>query len=112
MISQLHAYVGTEGRRRYSSNPFATRRYKELCGQHYAPATLPPRKDPIHVVQEAGWAPGPVWTARKISAQLGFDHRTVYHVTSPYNHYAIPAAITLQYTTLLYITLYYTTIFY
>ena len=24
--------------------------------------SLPPRKDPVPIVQEAGWAPGPVWT--------------------------------------------------
>ena len=23
---------------------------------------LPPEKDPLPIVQEAGWAPGPVWT--------------------------------------------------
>jgi len=27
--------------------------------------TLPPGKDPVHIVQEAGWAPGSVWTGRK-----------------------------------------------
>ena len=27
--------------------------------------TLPPGKDPVPIVQEAGWAPGPVWTAGK-----------------------------------------------
>ena len=27
--------------------------------------TLPPGKDPVHIVQEAGWAPGPVWTGGK-----------------------------------------------
>ena len=95
MISQLHAYVGTQGRRTYISNPFATRRYKEVCGQHYAQVALPPRKDPIHIVQNAGWAPGPVWMARKTSAPPGFDHRTVHHVTSPCNHCAIPADTTL-----------------
>jgi hypothetical protein len=29
------------------------------------PARLYPGKDPIPIVQEAGWAPGPVWTGRK-----------------------------------------------
>jgi hypothetical protein len=24
-----------------------------------------PREDPVPIVQEAGWAPGPVWTGRK-----------------------------------------------
>ena len=31
-------------------------------GQRHAPAALPPGKDPVPTVQEAGWAPGPVWT--------------------------------------------------
>jgi len=31
-------------------------------GQRHVPATLPPGKDLVPIVQEAGWAPGPVWT--------------------------------------------------
>ena len=31
-------------------------------GQQHSPAALPPGKDPVPIVQEAGWAPGPVWT--------------------------------------------------
>ena len=27
--------------------------------------TLPPGKDPVHIVKEAGWAPGSVWTGAK-----------------------------------------------
>ena len=27
--------------------------------------TLPPGKDPVLILQEAGWAPGPVWTGGK-----------------------------------------------
>jgi hypothetical protein len=27
--------------------------------------TLPPGKDPVPMVQEGGWAPGPVWTGGK-----------------------------------------------
>ena len=27
--------------------------------------TLPPAEDPVPIVQEAGWAPGPVWTGGK-----------------------------------------------
>jgi len=30
-------------------------------GQHHAPAALPSGKDPVPIVQKAGWAPGPVW---------------------------------------------------
>ena len=31
-------------------------------GQPHAPAASTPGKDPVRIVQEAGWAPGPVWT--------------------------------------------------
>ena len=31
-------------------------------GRLHAPAALPPGKDPVPIVQEAGWAPGPAWT--------------------------------------------------
>ena len=34
------------------------------CQQHAATA-LYPGKDPIPILQEAGWAPGPVWTGEK-----------------------------------------------
>ena len=30
--------------------------------QRHAPAALPQGKTPVPIVQEAGWAPGPVWT--------------------------------------------------
>jgi hypothetical protein len=37
-----------------------------VSGQHHAPAALyPPGKGPpVPTVQEAGWAPEPVWTQR------------------------------------------------
>jgi len=31
------------------------------CCQHHAPASFTPGKDPVPIVQEAGWAPEPVW---------------------------------------------------
>ena len=49
-----------------------------MRGQRHAPAALIPGKDPVPIVQEAGWAPGQVWTgAEKSRAPLGFDPRTV-----------------------------------
>jgi hypothetical protein len=30
-------------------------------GQRHAPAAFTPGKEPVPIVQEAGWAPGPVW---------------------------------------------------
>jgi hypothetical protein len=47
------------------------------------------RKDPVPVVQEAGWAPGPVCTgAENLAPPLGLDHRTVQPVASRYTDYA------------------------
>jgi len=38
-----------------------------------SPPQFTPRKDPVPILQGAGWAPGPVWTGRKILSPLGFD---------------------------------------
>jgi hypothetical protein len=43
-----------------------------------------PGKDPVPIVQEAGWAPEPVWTCAKNLAPAGFDPRTVQPVASRY----------------------------
>jgi len=34
----------------------------EVGGQPHAPAASTPGKDPVPIVQEVGWAPGPVRT--------------------------------------------------
>jgi hypothetical protein len=47
-----------------------------------------PGKDPVPIVQEAGWATGPVWTGAKISLSPEFDPRTVQLVNSRYTDYA------------------------
>ena len=52
-----------------------------VCGQQHAPAVLYPRKDPVPIVQEAGWAAGQVWKAENL-APPGFDPRTVQPVVS------------------------------
>jgi hypothetical protein len=31
-------------------------------GQRHAPTALPPGNNPVSIVEEAGWAPGTVWT--------------------------------------------------
>jgi hypothetical protein len=39
----------------------------------------PPGKDPVPIVQEAGWAPGPVWTVAENLAPngiLSLEHST------------------------------------
>jgi hypothetical protein len=41
-------------------------------GQRYAPAASS-GKEPVPIVQEAGWAPGPIWTGTEISPPKVFD---------------------------------------
>jgi len=42
-----------------------------------------PGKDPVPIVHEVGWAPGPVWTgAEKMSPPLGFDPWNVQPVVT------------------------------
>jgi hypothetical protein len=51
--------------------------------------SLPPGKDPVPIVQEAGWAPGPVWTdAENLAPPPGFDPWTIQLVASRYTNYA------------------------
>ena len=55
-----------------------------------------PKKDLLPIVQEAGWAPGPVWTVRKILSPPEFDPRTVQPVVSRYTDYTTrPTSYTL-----------------
>ena len=58
-------------------------------GQRHATSALYSGKDPVPIVQEAGWAPGPVWTgAENLAPQTGFDPRTVQPVANRYTDYA------------------------
>ena len=57
-------------------------------GQRHAPAAFTPGKEPLPIVQEAGWASGPVWTGAKNLAPPGFDPRTAQPVGSRYTDYA------------------------
>ena len=47
-----------------------------------------PRKNLVPIVQEVGWAPGPVWTGIKSRPPLGFDPRIVQLVVSRYTDWA------------------------
>ena len=42
-----------------------------MRGQRHAPAALYPGKDTVPIVQEAGWAPGLVWTGAENLALTG-----------------------------------------
>ena len=39
-----------------------------------------PGKEPVPIVQEAGWTPGPVWIGAENLAPPGFDPRTLQPV--------------------------------
>ena len=43
-------------------------------GQLHARLFFNPGKDPVHIVQEAGWAPGPVWSGAKNLAPTGIRY--------------------------------------
>ena len=63
------------------------------CGQDHVPAAFTPGKDPVPIVQEAGWAPEPVWIGAENLAPPRFDPRTFQPVASRYTDYAIPASL-------------------
>ena len=48
------------------------------------------RKDPVPIVQEAGWTPGPVWTGAGNLAPTGIRSPDRPAVTSRYTDYATP----------------------
>jgi hypothetical protein len=65
-----------------------------MSGQRHAPAALlpPARGPPVPVVQEAGWAPEPVWTQRleeKSFAPVG-DGTPIARSSSPYSDTILP----------------------
>jgi hypothetical protein len=48
-----------------------------------------PEKDPVSIIQEAGWAPEPDWTGEEnLAPPPGFDPRTVQPVASHYTNWA------------------------
>ena len=47
-----------------------TRPYMGVGGKRHAPAALSPRKALVSIAQEAGWAPGLVWTAAENLAPI------------------------------------------
>ena len=62
---------------------------ERVRGQRHAPAALYPGKGSAPIVQEAGWAPGPVWAgAENLAPPPGYDPRTVQPVASRYTDYA------------------------
>ena len=69
-----------------------------MSGQHLAPAAFTPGKDPVPIVQEAGWAQEPVCIGAENLAPAGFDPRTFQPVASSYADYAYLFSSTLKFT--------------
>jgi hypothetical protein len=90
---------GTWRERRYSSYSFLT---SALDGGEWSASrpgrALPPGKgSPVHIVQETGWAPEPVWTQRleeKSSASVGDRTPVVQPVVRHYTDWATAAPVT------------------
>jgi hypothetical protein len=64
---KIRPITGHQGPRGGILNPGARRGWVVST----TPLPLYPRKDPKPIVQEAGWAPGPVWTCAKNLAPAG-----------------------------------------
>jgi hypothetical protein len=92
----ITCHEGPEGEQRHSSTPSLTSAQDGVSGQHHAPTALSPGKRPgTHCIetwvgpragldrrlggpqgrseQEAGWAPGPVWTGGWVGPRAGVD---------------------------------------
>jgi len=50
---------------------FLTTALEGVRGQRHARPLFTPGKDPVPIVQEAGWAPGPVWTGAENLIRTG-----------------------------------------
>ena len=61
----------------------------EVGGQCHDPAVFTPGKDPVPIVQKAGWAPGPVWTGAEYLAPTGF--RSTDRLSGRCTDRAVPA---------------------
>ena len=84
-------HEGPEGEQIYSSTLPST---SALDGGGWSaprPGRFTAGKDPLPIVQEAGLAPGPVWTGAENLATTGIRSRTVQPVASRYTDWAIAA---------------------
>ena len=50
----------------------------------------PREREAVHIVQEAGWAPGPVWTGKEYLAPTGIRSPGPAVVASRYTDYPLP----------------------
>jgi hypothetical protein len=60
-------HEASDGEYRYSSTLSLISALDEVGGRRHGPAVLPSGNRPVTILEEAGWAPGPVWTGAEIS---------------------------------------------
>jgi hypothetical protein len=73
-----------------------TRRW--VSGQQHTPAALYPRgKTPVPILQEAEWAPGPVWTGAENLVHTGIRSWTVQPLAQSLYRLSYPAHISTIY---------------
>ena len=63
-----------------------------MGGQHHALTALPPWKETqVPIVQEAGWASGPVWMGAENPPPPGFDPWPIQPIVSNCTDFAVLA---------------------
>jgi hypothetical protein len=70
---EITGHQGPRGEIEVELYSFSNSALGGVGGQHHAPGRFAPRKDPIPIVQEVVWAPGPFWTFAKNLAPTGIS---------------------------------------
>ena len=107
LVQALRLCTGRTGHRgsRVIALPFHYHGTRRGWGISITPRLLfTPGKDPAHIVQEAGWAPGPVWTGAENLAPTGIlspdrpaRSQSLYRLRYP-THNSVKALGLLTYT--------------
>ena len=61
-------------------------------GQRYVSSALPPKGNRVHIIQEAGWAPGSFRACVENPSPSGFDPQTFQLVKIRYFGYTLPGS--------------------
>ena len=89
-VHPITGHEGPEDEQRYSSTLSWPRRLGGGGWSAPRPGPFTPGKDPVPIVQEAGWGPGPVWTGAENLAPTGIRHQDHPACSESLYHRAIP----------------------
>jgi hypothetical protein len=88
-LGRFHPFYRPRGRVGYSPTLFLDHGTRRGWGVSVIPRPLSTSgEEPVPIVQETGWAPGPVWTGAKNLTPTGFDPQTAQPVTNRYTDWA------------------------